>query len=229
MHITIGNKLYSSWSMRPWRVLDAFAIPFDETVVPLDTPEFDAFRASVREKGASGTVPMLEEGDSVVWETMAIIEHLADRFPDKAIWPSHLAARAHARAISNEMHAGFGALRSACPMNFGKRFPEKDRGDAVARDAARIEAVWSDARTQFGASSGGGPYLYGSFSAADAMYAPVVARFDGYSFAVGADTRSYMDAVLSHPSVVAWRDAGLKEHWIIDADEVDEAPIAVFR
>ncbi|MEL6873795.1 MAG: glutathione S-transferase, partial [Pseudomonadota bacterium] len=150
MHLTIGNKLYSSWSMRPWLVLHAFDIPFDETVVPLDTAEFRTFQSHARAKGASGTVPMLEDGDTLVWETLAIIEHLADRFPDKAIWPEAMAARGHARAIANEMHAGFGALRSACPMNFGKTFAERDRGAAVAADVARIEEVWRAARSRFG-------------------------------------------------------------------------------
>ncbi|MEO1319464.1 MAG: glutathione S-transferase, partial [Pseudomonadota bacterium] len=189
MHLSVGNKLYSSWSMRPWLVLHAFDIPFDETVVPLDTPEFETYRAAAQALGASGTVPMLQDGDAVVWETMAIIEHVADRFADKAIWPADMAARAHARAIANEMHAGFGALRGACPMNFGKRFPQKDRGDAVARDAARIEALWAAARAKFGAPGGAGPFLYGAFSATDAMYAPVVARLRGHVEAVAIETR----------------------------------------
>ncbi|MEL6374403.1 MAG: glutathione S-transferase [Pseudomonadota bacterium] len=241
MHLTIGNKLYSSWSMRPWLVLHAFAIPFNETVVPLHTPAFDAFQDEARAAGASGTVPLLRDPDAaakaapedaptlLIWETLAIIEHLAERFPDHAIWPADPAARAHARSIANEMHAGFGALRAACPMNFGKRFAARDRGAAVAADVARIEALWRAARDRFGTPSNAGPFLYGAFTAADAMYAPVVARFDGYSVALSATAQNYVDAVLAQPSVVAWREAGLAESWVVDADEVDEPAVVDYR
>jgi glutathione S-transferase len=142
------------------------------------------------------------------------------------VWPADRAARALARAISSEMHAGFGALRNACPMNLGKRFATRDRGEAVAADAARITALWRDARVRFG---GGGPFLFGAFSAADAMYAPVVTRFETYGFAVEPEARAYMDAILSLPSFGAWREAALQETWTYGEDEVDEAPLADFR
>ncbi|MEO0729158.1 MAG: glutathione S-transferase family protein [Pseudomonadota bacterium] len=226
MHLTIGNKLYSSWSLRPWLLLRAFDIPFTETVVPLDTQEFETHRSTAQAKGASGSVPMLEYEGAVIWETMAIIETIADAFPDRSIWPADMTARAHARSISNEMHAGFTGIRSACPMNLGKRFAKRDRGTSVAADVARIEDVWLAARTQYGA---GGPFLYGAFSAADAMFAPVVTRLDTYSFDVTETTRAYIDAVLSHPAFREWRAAGLEETWIVDADEVDEPAIETYR
>jgi glutathione S-transferase len=223
MHILIGNKLYSSWSLRPWLVLAAFDIPFTETVVPLrqaDTAE------RIRKVSPSGKVPALTDGDVTVWETLAIIEYLAEKYPDRAIWPRDVKARAHARAVSNEMHAGFHALRQACPMNLGKRFAEKDRGDAARADIARVTGLWSDARTRFGK---GGPFLYGAFSAADAMYAPVVTRLDTYQVAVDATARAYMDAVLTHPAFVRWRTEALAEPWTIDAYETGETPVEIFH
>ncbi|MEO0793139.1 MAG: glutathione S-transferase family protein [Pseudomonadota bacterium] len=228
MHLTIGNKCYSSWSLRPWLLMRALDIPFDETVVPLDTPEFAEHKAKVRnDLGATGAVPMLRDGDVVIWETMAIIEYLAGRFPDKDVWPSERAARAHARSIANEMHAGFGAIRSACPMNLGKTFATRDRGASVAADVARISDLWRAARNRFGA--GHGPFLYGTFTAADAMYAPVVTRLDTYRFDVDTETRNYMDAVLAHGAFVDWKQAGLLETWIVPGDEVDEPAIENFR
>lgn len=225
MHLTIGNKLYSTWSMRPWLVLSAFGIPFEEMVISLSDADF---KARVMAISPAGKVPILEDDGVVVWETLAIIEYLAERFPEHAIWPRDVAARAHARAVSNEMHAGFTALRGACPMNLGKRFANKDRGEGVTRDVARIEQIWSEARSRFGASAGG-PFLYGAFSAADAMYAPVVARLDGYSVPVSEASEAYMAAVQAHPAYVSWRTAGLAEPWIVDEDEVDEPFIADFR
>lgn len=228
MHLTIGNKLYSSWSLRPWLVLRAFDLPFTETVVPLDTPAFETYRAAAIAKGASGTVPLLEHNGHVVWETMAIIETIADHAPDAHIWPSDPDARAHARAISNEMHAGFTHLRSACPMNLGKRFARRDLGAAVDADVARITAIWRDARSRFGAS-GGGPFLYGAFSAADAMFAPVVTRLETYSFDVADDTAAYMSAVTNQPAFREWRMAALEEPWVVDADEIDAPCLENYR
>ena len=145
---------------------------------------------------------------------------------DAEVWPRDPQARAMARSIAAEMHAGFAGLRSACPMNLGKRFGERDRGTAVARDVARITEIFREARGRFGA---GGPFLFGAFSAADAMYAPVVTRLDTYAIAVDPVSRDYMDAVLALPAYQAWLEAALKEPWVLPHDEVDEKPIAVLR
>lgn len=225
MHIYIGNKTYSSWSMRPWLVLKAFDIPFDETVIRLEEPDF---KERVMRISPAGKVPVLVDGDRMVWETLSIIEYLAEKYPEREIWPGEASARAHARSVASEMHAGFGALRSACSMNLGRRFGKRDRGSDVEADVQRIESLWREALMWF-SRTGDGPFLYGAFTAADAMYAPVVSRLDGYGFEVAAVTRSYMDAVQSHPAYVAWREAALAEPWVIPEDEADEPAIENFK
>jgi glutathione S-transferase len=154
------------------------------------------------------------------------MEYAAERWPEIGAWPRERTARALARSISAEMHSGFVWLRSACPMNLGRRYAARDRGEAVARDAARIQEIWREARARFGA---GGPFLFGAFSAADAMYAPVVIRLDTYSIPVGSVCRAYMDAILSLPAFTQWRDAALREPWFYKDDEVDEEPVANLR
>ncbi len=223
LHLTIANKLYSSWSARPWLVLTAFGIPFEETVIPMYQPDS---KARMLAASPTGKMPCLADGDVKVWESLAIIEYLAETFPEKAIWPVDPKARAHARSAASEMHAGFQALRQACPMNLGKRFAGKDRGSEVAADVARIAALWTSARDAFGAA---GPFLYGDFSAADAMFAPVVTRLDTYQIEVEPRTRAYMDAVLSHPAFTAWRTAALQEPWHHSPYEVGETPVEVFH
>ena len=161
-----------------------------------------------------------------VWESIAIMDHVGETYEDAEVWPRDPHARAVARSVAAEMHASFRALRSACPMNLGKRFAQRDRGEAVVRDVARVPEIWRDARGRFGA---GGPFLFGDFSAADAMYAPVVTRFDTYSIPVGPVSRAYMDTILALPAFREWRDAALREPWTIPQDEVDEDPIEVFR
>ena len=200
LHLVIGNKRYSSWSMRPWLVLKAFDIPFDETVVPLKQPET---RAQILQFSPTGKVPVLIDGDTRVWESLAIIEYLADIFPDKGIWPKDVVARAHARAIASEMHAGFQPLRQTLPMNVGERYAVPMPSDELKANIDRIENIWHEARAKFGA---GGRFLYGAFSAADAMYVPVVTRFETYRIPVASDTRLYMHAVTAHPAVKAWID-----------------------
>ena len=221
--LVIVNKLYSSWSLRPWLLLRQTGIGFDEVLIPLGQPDT---RERILQSSPAGKAPVLIDGEVTVWESLAIMEYAAERWPQAEVWPADRPARALARSISAEMHAGFGALRSACPMNLGKTFSMKDRGAAVAADVARIEAMWRDARTRFGQT---GPFLFGTFSAADAMYAPVVTRLDTYSVPVAADTRAYMDAILSLPAFRTWRDAALKEPWTYREDEVDEEPVANHR
>ncbi len=215
LHLVIGNKNYSSWSLRPWMALSMAGIPFQETVIPLDTPDT---AAQIAEHSGAGRVPVLHHGRLAIWESLAIMEYLAELFPEKNLWPKTIAARAMARSVANEMHAGFSALRNACPMNIRRPKKPVPFSAAVLKDVARIEGLWRDCRTKFGK---GGKFLFGKFSIADAMYAPVVTRFDTFVIPVADDTRSYMDAVMNTAAFQSWREAALKETWIVPADEVD--------
>lgn len=227
MQLLIGNKIHSSWSLRPWLLMTQLGIPFEEILIPFDNPiDSPAWRAKIAPWSPSGKVPALVDGDVKVWETLAIIEYIADRFPEKGVWPKDIAARAEARAISSEMHAGFGHLRGACPVNLGKRYAARDRGPKVAADVARITAIWNACRSRFGA---GGPFLFGAFSGADAMYAPVATRLRTYSIAVDPVSEAYIEAIHSLPAFRLWREAALKEPWIVPEDEADEPAIENFR
>lgn len=227
MKLLIGNKCYSSWSLRMWLLMRAKGLPFEEIMVPLDQPGFKEtiYRHAPH---SAGTVPTLVDGPVAVWETLAIAEYLHEKHPHHGVWPRDAAARAHARAISSEMHGGFGALRSACPMNLGKHFPTRDRGEGVARDVARICAIWRETREAYGTRAGGA-FLYGAFSAADAMFAPVVTRLATYSIPVDQVSATYMSAVLDMPAYRDWLAAALSEPWIVDQDEVDEPALANLR
>lgn len=225
MKLLIANRCYSSWSLRAWLLLAAKGIAFEEQLVLLDDPGFkDKVLAAA--PGSGGTAPTLIDGEVAVWETLAIAEYLHDRFPQAGIWPADPAARAHARAISSEMHAGFSVLRGACPMNLGKRYAACDRGPGVARDVARITAVWRQARERFGA---GGPFLYGEFSAADAMFAPVVTRLDTYAITVDAISQAYIEAVLALPAYRDWLAGALAEARIAAHEKADEPAVADLR
>ncbi len=215
--LVIGNKNYSSWSMRPWIAMRHFGLDFEETVVQLDHPT--TARRIGRHSGA-GRVPVLHAGKITVWESLAILEYLAETNPDKAMWPRSRAARAMARAAANEMHAGFAPLRNALPMNLRRtpRPPTKPIGADVKANISRIEQLWRECRKAYGK---GGPFLFGRFSIADAMYVPVATRFDTYAIDVGRETRSYMDAVLATNAFTAWKNSALQEKWIIAADEID--------
>ena len=225
MKLAIGNKAYSSWSLRPWILMKVLGIPFEEDLIPLDTPEF---RPRVNAYHAGSTVPILVDADVTVWESLAIMDYLAERFSEKAVWPKDLKARTFARVISNEMHAGFRGLRGACPMNIRKRYAAMDRGELVAKDVARISLLWTKALTEFGKPSGQGPFLFGAYSAADAMFAPVVTRLHTYSIKVDPIIRDYMDAVLTSPAFVEWHKGAMVEQWIVAHDEVDEPSIGPF-
>jgi glutathione S-transferase len=216
--LVIANKRYSSWSLRPWLVATRFGLPFEEIAIDLSKPDF---KDDILKWSPSGRVPCLIDGEATIWETLAIIEWWAESRPDLAIWPKDRLARAHARAIANEMHAGFMALRSACPMNLRRSFPWRDwGGPAAARDVARIEALIAEARGRFGA---GGPFLYGDFSAADAMYAPVAVRLDGYGWPVAPTTRAWIDALFALPAFRAWKAGADAETAIVADDEIDDA------
>jgi glutathione S-transferase len=215
LRLIIGNKNYSSWSFRPWLAMKGAGIAFEETLIPLDAPDF---KAQLKAVSGAGKVPVLIDGDTHVWESLAILEYLAEKFSAAGLWPREPQARAHARAIASEMHAGFQALRGDLPMNI--RRPAKVRllDAATATDAARIDAIWTECRTRFGV---GGPYLYGTFGAADAMYAPVVWRFHTYGVAVGAAARAYMNALMAMPAWIEWREAARREPWVLPHDEID--------
>jgi glutathione S-transferase len=220
--LVIANKLYSSWSLRPWLLMKQLGIPFDEILIPLDLPDT---KAKVLKHSPAGKVPILIDGDVTVWETIAIMEYVGDAY-GAPVWPNDRKARAMARSISAEMHAGFQGLRSACPMNLGKKYGRKDRGEAVAREVARFSEIVRQSRERF---NEGGPFLFGAFSAADAMFAPLATRLDTYSIALDAPTQSYVNAVLALPAFQEWKSAGLEETWIVRDDEVDESPIENYR
>ena len=187
-HLVVGNKNYSSWSFRPWLAMKATGIDFTEEVVPLSTPDT---KARITEHSRAGRVPVLKHDGIVVWESLAIIEYLAERFPAARLWPADPQARALARSIAHEMHAGFQALRSSCPMNMRRPRRRLDISAAASEDVRRIDEMWQDCRATYGDA---GPFLFGAFSAADAMYAPVVNRFDVYDLPVSRPARAYMEA-----------------------------------
>ncbi len=214
--LVIGNKAYSSWSMRPWLLMRALDIPFDEIVVPLQSPQTTE---AIERYSPAAKVPVLIDGDIHVWESIAIIDYLAETWP--TVWPGDKAARALARALAAEMHAGFAALRRALPTNF-RRSPkprdlDADTAAAVAIDIARIEAAWADARGRFGAD---GPFLFGAFCAADAMFAPVINRFHAYDIQVGATSCAYMNAVGALPCWRDWHAGAEAEGWRIEKFDV---------
>jgi glutathione S-transferase len=214
LKLVVGNKNYSSWSLRPWIAMKVAGIPFEETVVSIDGSDFKQRVAMA----GNGKVPVLSDGDVHVWESLAILEYLAEKFPAAGLWPADPAARAHARAIANEMHAGFQPLRRHLPMNLWRPVIKRELTPEVTANVQRIEAMWKDCRTRFAT---GGPFLFGQFDAADAMYAPVVARFHTYGVEVGAETRAYMAAVMGLPAWREWLGAALKETWVRASDEVD--------
>lgn len=207
LKLIIANKAYSSWSLRPWILLAHFHIPFEEVVIPLDLPET---RERILEYSPTGKCPSLRDGAVEVWESLAIVEYIAEKYPEKAIWPRAKAARAHARSLSNEMHAGFQALRQTCPTQFLRPVRKIELTPAAQADIARIEAAWAEARRRFGK---GGPFLFGRFSAADAMFAPVVNRLHVYDVPVSAQTRAYLDAVMALPAWKAWVADAALEPW----------------
>ena len=217
MKLVIGNKNYSSWSLRPWIAMKALGVAFEEILIPFGTPLGNPeFKQRLRAYTPAGLVPVLIDGDTQVWETLAILEYLAEKFPEKHFWPADIRARAQARALSSEMHAGFGALRNECPVNF--RRPVRARQlSAVARaNVARLDTMWSDCRARHG-----GPFLFGNFCAADAMYAPVVARLHTYGIEVSREALGYMEAMMALPAWAEWRTGALAESWIVPEDEAD--------
>jgi glutathione S-transferase len=205
--LVLANKAYSSWSMRPWMVLKHFGIPFEDIVIPMDRPET---RAEMLTHAPTGKCPSLHDGSVSVWDSLAIIEYLAETYPVFPIWPRGTGARAYARSLAAEMHSGFMALRRECPMNIRRpRRAIKVSEEALA-DVARIDEAFADARARFG---GAGKFLFGEFTAADAMFAPVVNRFDTYDLPVSEVTRAYMAAMKALPAWQAWERDAFAEPW----------------
>jgi glutathione S-transferase len=213
LKLILGNKNYSSWSLRPWIAMRHTGMTFEEEVIPLYEP---GSSEKVRRYSPAGKVPILLDGDMAIWESLAILEHLAEKFPKAALWPADEKARAHGRAISAEMHAGFSALRRHCPMNMRRRRRKLALTPEVAEDVRRIEAIWTECRDRFGDA---GPFLLGPFSIADAMYAPVVSRFFSYDIGVAAAAEAYMATMMSLPAWKEWEAAGEREPWIMPGNE----------
>jgi glutathione S-transferase len=215
LKLIIGNKNYSSWSFRPWIAMKVAGIPFEEEVISLDAADF---KSRVSPHSGTGKVPVLIDGDVKIWESLAILEYLAERYPNAGLWPADPAARAHARAVASEMHAGFLPLRRHCPMNLWRPVRKRELTPEVAENVARLEQMWTDCRSRFGA---GGPFLFGAFSTSDAMYAPMVSRLETYAVEVGAPVRAYMTAMTSLPAWQEWKAAALEEPWVLAKEEVD--------
>jgi glutathione S-transferase len=211
--LVIGNRNYSSWSLRGWLMAKIADIDFDEIVVPLDRPET---QAAIAKHSPSGRVPVLLHGDVAVWESLAIAEYLNDIRPDAGLWPASMAARAHARAVSAEMHAGFAELRTNMPMDIRASRPRIGMTPDVRTDIDRITGLWRDCRQRFAATAPRDDgFLFGPISTADAMYAPVVTRFRTYGVKLDADADAYCNTVLAHPAMVEWTEAAKREPWSI--------------
>jgi glutathione S-transferase len=210
LKLVIGNKNYSSWSMRPWLALRANDIPFDEVLIPLYTDN-PADKDRILSFSRAGKVPTLVDGDVTIWDSLAIIEYLAEKFPEKGLWPADPASRAHARSISAEMHSGFVALRNECGMNIHRKVGAIALSDDARANIARIQQIWAECHRRYG-----GPFLFGAFGAADAMYAPVVHRFRTYAIEITPDARHYFDAMMAQPAFQQWTREGLAETLLIE-------------
>jgi glutathione S-transferase len=204
--LVIGTKTWSSWSLRPWLLMRQFNLPFDEVMVTLRTPET---ASALLAHSPSGKVPALIDGTLTVWDSLAIVEYLADAHPEVAIWPRDRVTRALARCVSAEMHSGFQALRQNCPMDFNARGLKPTDPAAIAADVARIQTIWTRCLAQ-----SGGPFLLGAFSAADAMYAPVVSRFVSYGIALPAPLAAYAPTIMALPAMAEWSRASAEEQRI---------------
>lgn len=204
LKLVIGNKNYSSWSMRPWVLLTAFGIPFEEVYIKLYQPDTSA---RIAQYSSAGRVPVLIDGETTVWDSLAICEYLAEQFPDKEMWPHDVQARAIARSICAEMHSGFTALRSVMWMNIRASFPGKGRTPQSQSDIARICEIWEDCL----ARSGQHQFLFGNFSIADAYFAPVVMRFRTFGVWLAPALQAYVDRVIAHPAVAAWMREAVAE------------------
>lgn len=220
MKLIIGNKNYSSWSMRGWLAARQSGLSFEELTVHIDGDDWRATKRSADEfQPSAGKVPVLWDGDVVVWDSLAILEYLADKVGRDRFWPKSDAARGMARAMVAEMHSSYVALRRQCPMNIRRRIPI-ELSDETRADIVRILGLWAEARARFGS---GGPFLFGTFSAADIFYAPVVSRFVTYGIGVPGFAQAYMQAIWEHQWIEAWVKAATEEEWTISQFEVNNA------
>jgi len=211
MKLFIGNKNYSSWSFRPWLAMQVLGIEFEEVLIPFD---FEAGNPKFAEFSPTNKVPVLHDGDVVVTESLAIIEYLNDKFPESGFWPADIKTRALARSISHEMHSGFSGIRNDCPMNLRREIGTIDVSDQTRKDVRRIETIWRECLERFD-----GPFLFGKFSAADAMFAPVVNRFEVYALSHDPAVKQYSAAMKGLDAWQAWEKAGRAEPWTVDVDE----------
>jgi glutathione S-transferase len=220
LKLIIGNKAYSSWSMRGWLAVKQSGLPFEEITVPMFDEEWDRRRAGQEFAPSGGKVPILWDDQAVIWDSLAIIEWLADKTDRARFWPQDEAARGMARSMASEMHSSYDNLRRECPMNLRKQFPQGKLADGVLEEIGRILELWAQARARH---SSGGPYLFGTFSAADIMFAPVVTRFVTYSVPVPRFAAAYMEAMLDHPWLREWVEAAQAEPWVIEKYETPAA------
>jgi glutathione S-transferase len=212
--LVIGNKNYSSWSMRPWVAATAFGIPFTEVRILLDQPDT---ATSIANYSAAGRVPVLVAGDMTIWDSLAICEYLAEQFPDKHLWPQDVAARAMARSVVAEMHSGFVGLRSAMSMNIKASLPGRGRTTEAQADIGRVCEIWEECLARFGHHR----FLFGDFSIADAFYAPVVMRFKTFGVALAPALQAYCDRMLAQPAVARWVAEAMAEAEVAGAHEAE--------
>ena len=220
LKLIIGNKAYSSWSLRGWLAVKQSGLPFEELTVPMFDEEWDRRRAGQEFAPSGGKVPILWDDQAVIWDSLAIIEWLADKTDRARYWPQDEVARGMARSMASEMHSSYDNLRRECPMNLRKQFPQGKLADGVLEEIGRILELWAQARARHG---GGGPYLFGTFSAADIMFAPVITRFVTYSIPVPRFAAAYMEAMLDHPWLREWVEAAQAEPWVIEKYETPAA------
>lgn len=212
--LVIGNRNYSSWSLRAWLVLRAAGLKFTEVRLPLYT---DRYRAEIKHYSPSGKVPVLIHGDTAVWDSLAIAEYIHELAPDMGLWPSDLGARARARSICAEIHSGFPEIKHHLPMNCRGRFIGKGHTEGVKREVVRVAAIWDETRSRYG---GSGEFLFGSFGIADAMYAPLALRFQSYGISLSGEVAQYAASLLELPLIKSWSDQAREEEEVIEEVEI---------
>ena len=222
IELIIANKMYSSWSLRPWIVMKHFNVPFTEKLITLGNSDT---RSNILLHSPSRFLPVLKDEDLIVWDSLAIIEYIGDVY-NPEIWPKSHKTRATARSLAAEMHSGFHSLRSVCPMNLGKKYPFKSYDTKVLEDVERITSIIQHCREQ---SQHDGHFLFGSFTAVDAIYLPLIIRLDTYSFPLSSVLEDYREKLFSLPAYQEWRNAALDEPWVVNEEEVADKPIHIFR
>jgi glutathione S-transferase len=216
LKLIIGNKAYSSWSLRGWLAVKQSGLPFEEITVPMFDEDWERRRQGSEFAPSGGKVPVLWDDSAFIWDSLAIVEWLAERTDPARYWPKEPAARGMARSMAAEMHSSYSNLRRECPMNLRTQFPPRELADEVKSEIVRIMELWAEARARHG---GGGPYLFGTFSAVDIMFAPVVTRFVTWSVPVPRFAAAYMEAILGHPWMQEWIEAARQEPWVIERYE----------